>query len=131
VGQQPEDIERHIHETRARLDDNVAELRESIRSRLDWRRQLQSHPLAGTATAFAVGLTLSLLLGRARTSARRRARSRRLVAEFAGGRARIRAGAPRASWNELIETLIALGPDRVRALFSELLPAFRQYAARR
>jgi hypothetical protein len=133
VGQAPEDIERHIGETRARLDRNVAELRARVRSRLDWRTQVQLHPYASAALAFAGGLVLSLALGRAlrNTRLRRRALSSGVVGDLAEGRLHLRAGGRRASWDEVINTFAAMGPDKVRGLFSELLPALRQYVARR
>ena len=64
MGQEPEAIEQHIHKTRARLDENVAELRSRVRAELDWREQFQRRPAVLTAAAFGVGLVLALALGR-------------------------------------------------------------------
>lgn len=127
MGQAPEEIERHIHETRERLDENVSELRARIRSSLDWRNQMQRHPLTSTAVPFTVGLLLSFVIGRALVTARRRSKSRSLLAEFAAGR-RIATGDGRvASWDEVIDALLAMGPQRARAVLSELLPALKSY----
>jgi len=133
VGQEPEQIERHIHQTRARLEENVAELRTRVRSNLDWRVQYRRYPAAFAAAAFGGGLLVSLLIGRALESARlrRRALSGTLLQEMALGRRSLRTAGPRASWNEILDTLIAMGPAQVHALFGELLPALRQYLARR
>ena len=130
MGQAPEDIERHIHETRERLDENVSELRARIRSSLDWHNQMQRHPLASTAVPFAFGLMLSLLLGRALIGARRRAKSRSLLAAFAAGQRPVTGNRRLASWDEVIDALLSMGPQRARAVLSELLPAFKSYARR-
>ncbi len=133
MGQEPEQIERHIYRTRARLEQNVAELRTRVRSNLDWRIQYRRHPAAFAAAAFGGGLLASMIIGRALESARlrRRALSGTLLQEVARGRESLRAAGPRPSWNEIVDTLIELGPTQVRALFGELLPALRQYLVRR
>lgn len=133
MGQEPDQIERHIHRTRARLEQNVSELRTRVRTNLDWRVQFRRRPLAFAATAFGGGLLISLMIGRARESARlrRRAFSGTLLQEVATGRESLRTVASRPSWNEILDTLIAMGPTQVRALFGELLPALQQYLARR
>ena len=130
MGQAPEDIERHIHETRERLEENVSELRARIRSRLDWRSQMQRHPLTSTAVPFALGLMVSLLLGRALVDARRRAKNRSLVAAFAAGQRPAMGHRRLASWDEVIDTLLSMGPQRARTVLSDLLPAFKSYARR-
>jgi len=133
VGQEPEQIERHIHRTRARLEQNVAELRTRVRSNLDWRVQYRRYPAAFAAAAFGGGLLFSIMIGRALGAARLRRRAFRgtLLQEVATGRKSLRTAGPRASWDEILDTLIAMGPTQVRALFGELLPALRHYLARR
>lgn len=64
MGQAPEHIERHIHETRARLEENLAELRTRVRANLDWRTQMRRHPAAFATAAFTGGLILALFVGR-------------------------------------------------------------------
>lgn len=133
MGQEPEQIERHIHQTRARLEQNVAELRSRVRSSLDWRVQFNRHPVALAAAAFGGGLLVSIMISRALESARlkRRAFSGTLLQQVAAGRMSKRATGPQPSWNEILDTLIAIGPAQVRSLFGELLPALRHYIARR
>jgi hypothetical protein len=133
VEQEPEQIERHIHQTRARLEQNVAELRTRVRSTLDWRVQFNRHPAAWAAAAFGGGLLISMIVGRRLESARlkRRAFSGTLLQHAATGRTGLRAAGPQASWNEILDSLIAMGPEQVRVLFGELLPALRHYIARR
>jgi hypothetical protein len=133
LAQEPEQIERHIYQTRARLEQNVAELRTRVRSSLDWRIQFNKHPAALAAAAFGGGLLISIMLGRARESSRlrRRALSGTLLQQVATGRASMRATGKRPSWDEILDTLIAMGPSEVRGLFGELLPALRHYIARR
>lgn len=133
MGQEPDQIERHIHQTRARLEENVAELRSRVRSNLDWRTQYRRYPGAFAAAAFGGGLVLALLLGRTIESSRlrRRALDGTLLAGIGSGRDSLRTASPRASWNEIVETLVALGPAQVRGLFGELLPALHRYLATR
>ena len=133
MGQEPEQIERHIHQTRARLEQNVEELRSRVRSSLDWRVQFNRHPAALAAAAFGGGLLISMIAGRALQSARltRRAFRGTLLQQVATGRLSKRAAGPQPSWNEIVDALIAIGPAQVRALFGELLPALRHYIARR
>ena len=128
--QPPEEIERHIRETRARLEQNVTELREQIRARLDWRTQMQRHPLTSTVVPFAVGLLLSVMIGRAVMDMRHRAKSRALLRDLRAGRRPPVRSARLASWDELIDTLIAVGPRRARVLLNELLPALKSFARR-
>src|SRR6185437_3546562 len=115
------------------LEENVAELRTRVRSSLDWRVQFNRHPAALAAAAFGGGLLISIMVSRARESARlkRRAFSGTMLHEVASGRVSMRAAGPRPSWNEILDTLIAMGPAQVTALFGELLPALRHYIARR
>lgn len=133
MGQEPDQIERHIHQTRARLEQNVAELRTRVRANLDWRVQFRKRPAAFAAGAFGGGLLIAMMIGGAVQSARlrRRAFSGTLLQEVAGGREGLRSVASRPSWNEILDTLIAMGPAQVRALFGELLPALQKYLAAR
>ena len=133
MGQEPDQIERHIHRTRERLEQNVAELRTRVRSNLNWRVQFRRRPAAFAAAAFGGGLLIAMMIGRSRESARlrRRAFSGTLLEEVATGHKSLRAVGSRPSWNEIVDTLIAMGPAQVRALFRELLPALQQYLARR
>lgn len=133
MGQEPEQIESHIHETRTRLEQNVAELRTRVRSSLDWRVQFRRHPAAFAAAAFGAGLLIATMIGRSVESSRlrRRALSGTLLEALAGGRESLRSVASRPSWDAILDTLIALGPAQTRALFGELLPALQEYLARR
>ena len=64
MAQEPALIEQHIRETRERLDDDVAELQQRVRSQLDWRQQLERHPWTATLGAFGAGLIVSLWMTR-------------------------------------------------------------------
>jgi len=133
MGQEPDQIERHIYRTRERLEQNVAELRTRVRANLNWRAQFRRNPTAFAAAAFGAGLLIALMIGRARESARLRRRAFRgtLLQEIATGRKSLRATGSRPSWNAILDTLIAMGPAQTRALFGELLPALQRYLARR
>lgn len=132
MGQQPEQIERHIYQTRARLQENVEELRSRVRSNFDWRYQFQRRPVALTSAAFGIGLIAALSLGHSLESARlrRRALNGTLLEALSSGHSS-RLGGRQASWEQIADTLIALGPTQVKGLFGELLPALREYLARR
>ena|SRR5690349_11786379 len=63
MGETPEQIERHIEETRGELERNLNELEGKVRTTFDWRDQFRKNPLILIGAAFAGGLVLSLVIG--------------------------------------------------------------------
>jgi hypothetical protein len=62
MGERPDQIERHIAETRNELSDNISELQDKVKSAVDWRTQFSEHPGTLLAVAFGGGVVLSALL---------------------------------------------------------------------
>lgn len=60
MAEAPADIEQHIRATRARLDQDVIELQQRVRSQLDWRQQVDRHPWGATVGALGAGLLISM-----------------------------------------------------------------------
>jgi len=64
-GETLEDIERHIEETRNRLDANLNELHGKLDDAVDWRVHFRKHPFPVMSVGFGLGFLLSkLVVGR-------------------------------------------------------------------
>ena len=61
MGEKPQQIERHIEETRSELADNLSELQEKVKNSLDWRAQFRERPMTMIGIAFGGGVLLSAL----------------------------------------------------------------------
>jgi hypothetical protein len=75
MGEKSDQLERHIHEQRNELGENIHELQEKVRNSVDkvknsvdWRVQFQERPMTLIGIAFAGGLVASALFGRRRNS---------------------------------------------------------------
>jgi ElaB/YqjD/DUF883 family membrane-anchored ribosome-binding protein len=66
-------IQRHIQRTREDLNENIIEIQRKVKSAVDWRSQLEEHPLTMIGVAFGAGVVLSALMP-ARGGNRRRRR---------------------------------------------------------
>ena len=63
MGEEAREIERHIDDTRSRLDQNIKELEARAAEAADWRKQYQKSPPAALGIAFAGGFLISRLVG--------------------------------------------------------------------
>lgn len=63
MGQEKDDIIKHIEVKRSELTNSLNELEQRVKITTDWRFQAREHPSAALAAAFGGGLLLSLLLG--------------------------------------------------------------------
>jgi hypothetical protein len=68
----PEQIERHIRNTKHKLSRNFNGLEETVKNTFDWRVQFDERPLTMVGLAFGSGLLLSALFPPRRSSGRRR-----------------------------------------------------------
>lgn len=68
MGQNTDQIERHIEKQRLELDDNINDLRKKVKDTFDWRVQFEHHPMAMVGAAVGGGLLLSALFGRPRSA---------------------------------------------------------------
>jgi hypothetical protein len=62
MGNQSDEIERHIEAQRSELGENLGELKDKVKSAVDWRAQFKERPLAMMGLAFGGGVLLSALL---------------------------------------------------------------------
>src|ERR1700676_1030345 len=79
MGERPDQIERHIYETRNELGENINELQEKVKTAVDWRAQFDQRPMLMIGLAFGGGLLLSALLtgrGNSRRSSNKGAHNR-------------------------------------------------------
>jgi hypothetical protein len=64
MGEEPDQIERHIDATRGQLGENLAELERKVKNATDWRLHFHRNPFPMMGAAFAGGLLLALMMGR-------------------------------------------------------------------
>lgn len=62
MGNQSDEIERHIEAQRSELGENLGELKDKVKSAVDWRAQFEERPLAMIGLAFGGGVLLSAIL---------------------------------------------------------------------
>ena len=61
MGEKPEQIERHIEETRRDLADKLHDLEYRVKRETDWRVHYRRHTLATLLAAFGGGLALAVI----------------------------------------------------------------------
>jgi len=62
MGEESDQIKRHIDEKRDQLGAHINELEYRVKSATDWRAQVQKQPAKAMAVAFGGGLLLALLV---------------------------------------------------------------------
>lgn len=62
MGENSDQIEKHIQEQREELADNIGELKKKAKDAVDWRNQFQHRPMTMLGLAFAGGVLLSAAL---------------------------------------------------------------------
>ena len=112
MGQQVDEIARHIQEQRSEMRDNVVELKHKATRVVDWRAQVRARPLPMLGLAFGGGVLLSVLVG---------------------GRRQPRASSRNGAESVLSTTLasvkgalIAMAASKVTSVVDEWLPGFEQ-----
>ena len=143
MGQKSDQLERHIHETRNELGDNIHELQEKVRNSVDkvknsvdWRVQFQERPMTLIGIAFAGGLVASALFRRrgssshssySRTSAADRWNTE-TRSDYSGDR-RTKNWQNKASdaWEDIKGAVIGLAATKAGSALEELLPGFQQH----
>ena len=132
-------IERHIHQTRNDLEDNLNELGDKVKKAVDWRAQFEERPGTILGLAFAGGVLLSAIL-----STGRRARSTYAAGgsppERQAWTPRVAASAPPASkpsetrqnFEALAGALIGVAVNRASRFIDSLVPGFeREFSSAR
>lgn len=144
MGEDTRQIEREIRDERADLDRNLRELHRQTRDLTDWRTHYRNHSGAFLAAAIGGGLILGALTAPRRASTRtsrpqvephhadwqpvgqRSGQSRSLQALKAlreNPRARQQVN---DTWQQILDTLIAIGSAKVTELLGSYVPGFRK-----
>ena len=135
MGETSDQIERHIQETRNDLSDNFSELKEKVKTAVDWRAQFEERPGTMMALAFGGGVMLSALLPTVRPSRRRSSEGRRNAPpdrDAAGHSLKSRtASDDKASqtlenWDALKGALVGVATSKLSGFIEDLLPGFKQ-----
>lgn len=124
----PDQIERHIRETRKDLGKNIDELESKVKKAFNWRAQFEDHPGTMIAVAFGGGVLLSALFSSNHSS---------------GGRSYDRWNEPRESENPgrlhaldnqasdtvraMKAALIGVAATKLTGFMDELLPGFKDH----
>jgi len=135
MGETSDQIERHIQETRNDLSDNFSELKEKVKTAVDWRAQFEERPVTMMALAFGGGVLLSALLPTVRPSRRRSSEGRGNAPadrDAAGSSIKSRtASDDKASqtlenWDALKGALVGVATGKLSGFIEDLLPGFKQ-----
>ncbi len=65
MGEEPNEIEKHIDATRERIAYNLNDLEGRVKATTDWRSHFQKRPLAMIGAAFGAGMLLAFVSRRA------------------------------------------------------------------
>lgn len=151
MGEKSDQLERHIHETRNELGENIHELHEKVRksvdkvkNSVDWRAQFRERPMTLIGIAFAGGLVASALFGRRRSSTsyantsstdrwnnadrwNTEARS-----EYSGnGRTKDWRNKTNDVWEDIKSAVIGLAATKAGSALEEILPGFQEQYQKR
>src|ERR1700674_1451914 len=135
MGETSDQIERHIQKTRNDLSDNFSELKEKVKTAVDWRAQFEERPGTMMALAFGGGVMLSALLPTVRPSRRRSSEGRRNAPpdrDAAGHSLKSRtASDDKASqtlenWDALKGALVGVATSKLSGFIEDVLPGFKQ-----
>lgn len=137
MGEKPDQIERHIHEKRNELGENINELQQKVKTAVDWRAQFDRRPLAMVGVAFGGGLLLSLLIGRGRNS-RDSSRSHRWRresqrSEYASSPEKREQWEDRGPsvWDNIRDAVIAIAGSKLSTLIEGVVPGFGEQYKRK
>ena len=135
MGETSDQIERHIQETRNDLGDNFSELKEKVKTAVDWRAQFEERPVTMMALAFGGGVLLSALLPSVRSSRRRTSEGRRNAPpdrDAPGHSIKSRnafddkASQTLENWDALKGALVGVATTKLSGFIEDLLPGFKQ-----
>lgn len=139
MGERTDEIERHIHETRNELGENIDELQQRVKTTLDWRAQFQQRPWTLISAAFGGGLMVSMLIPRGSPSSRSgpsgpnpyRREGRQI--EYGSGQGSWPGFAEKtaSTWDNIRAALLTTGVSRLSNFIEELIPGFHDQFHRR
>jgi hypothetical protein len=137
MGEKPDQIERHIYETRNELGENISELQQKVKTAVDWRAQFNQRPMLMIGVAFGGGLLLSALLSTRENSQRssNKALHNRWKRESppsehgaSGGRDRDEAN---STWDDIRGAVLAVAGTKLGSVIEEVLPGFQEHFKKR
>jgi hypothetical protein len=150
MGEKSDQLERHIHEQRNELGENIHELQEKVRNSVDkvknsvdWRVQFQERPMTLIGIAFAGGLAASALFGRRRSTGYASAPStdrwnnaNRWNTEgrsnFSGNRpTKDRQNKASGAWEDIKGAVIGLAATKAGSALEGILPGFQEHYQKR
>ncbi|HXN22928.1 MAG TPA: hypothetical protein VOA41_09330 [Candidatus Dormibacteraeota bacterium] len=145
MGETSDQIEKHIVEQRNELGANISELKEKVKSAVDWRAQFQQRPMTMMGIAFGGGMLLSALIGgRSRSNSSRSAgddswNRNRYPEPIPGTFANTSGGSffdtvgPREkskvneTWENIKGALLGVAATKFRGYVEELVPGFEEH----
>jgi len=144
MGEKSDQLERHIHETRNELGENIHELQEKVRNSVDkvknsvdWRVQFQERPMTLIGIAFAGGLVASALFGRRRstsyasTSSTDRWNTEARSDDSGSGRSKDRRNKTNTAWEDIKGAVIGLAATKAGSALEGILPGFQEQYQKR
>ena len=135
MGETSDQIERHIQKTRNDLGANFSELKEKVKTAVDWRAQFEERPVTMMALAFGGGVLLSALLPSVRSSRRRSSEGRENAPadrDAPGHSIKSRtafddkASQTLENWDALKGALVGVATSKLSGFIEDLLPGFKQ-----
>jgi hypothetical protein len=131
MGEETDEIERHIREQRHELGQNISELQRKVKDTLNWRMQFEQHPVAMLGMALGGGLLLSRILGSrhrdnpvSQTAEKPKLDSKPLAHGATSTARPVSHEKTSESWREIKAVLIAVGAMKLGNLIDSLLPGF-------
>jgi hypothetical protein len=139
MGEEPDQIERHICDERNQLGEDIHELQQKVRTAVDWRAQVNQRPWVMLGAAFGGGLLLSVLFSARRNShrssrdgSRQSSRSTSHQVEYAERRRSQELDEKTSSlWNNIRAAALAVAGSKLSSLIERVLPGFQEQYRKR
>jgi hypothetical protein len=135
MGETPDQIERHIYEKRNELGENIHQLREKVKTAVDWRAQFDQRPWVMMGLAFGGGFLISMLFGGDRDAGRYSRKRWRRESQRRDYSSNVRTtdweSQASSTWDNIRGALLAVAGSRLGTLIEEVLPGFQEHYRKR
>ena len=135
MGETPDQIERHIYEKRNELGENIHQLREKVKTAVDWRAQFDQRPWVMMGLAFGGGFLISMLFGGDRDADRYSRKRRRRESQRRDYSSNVQTtdwdSQASSTWDNIRGALLAVAGSRLGTLIEEVLPGFQEHYRKR
>jgi len=135
MGETPDQIERHIYEKRNELGENIHQLREKVKTAVDWRAQFDQRPWVMMGLAFGGGFLISMLFGGDRDADRYSRKRWRRESQRRDYSSNVRTtdweSQASSTWDNIRGALLAVAGSRLGTLIEEVLPGFQEHYRKR